>query len=85
MKNAPILPSFAPAASAQLAEPRESITQFVGEICRDLEASKFRLSEVETVDELAMAVTDTHKTLMEHERTLGQFAQIVQDWSQASH
>jgi hypothetical protein len=83
MRHAPDL-TAAPQALAQLAGPRESITQFVDEVCRDLGASKDRLSGVETIDELVMAATDTHKTLMEHEQTMGQFVQIVQNWRQAS-
>ena len=84
MKDAPVLPS-APQAPAQLAGPRESITQFVAEICRDLEASKVRLSGAGTVDELVLAATDTHKTLVDHEQTMGQFVEIVQNWRQESH
>ena len=79
MKDAPVLPN-APQTSAQLAGPRESITQFVDEVCRDLEASKDRLSGVDSVDELIVAATDTHKTLVDHGQTMGQFVQIVQRW-----
>ena len=83
MKDAPDFP-FVPQVPAQLAGPRESIAQFVEEVCRDLGASKARLSEVGTVDELVAAATDTHKTLMDHGQTMGQFVQIVQNWKQES-
>jgi hypothetical protein len=83
MKDAPDLPS-SPQVPAQLAGPRESITQFVDEVCRDLGVSKARLSEVGTVDELVAAATDTHKTLIEHGQTMAQFVQIVQNWRQVS-
>jgi hypothetical protein len=79
MKDAPATASAAQ-TPASLAGPRESITQFVAEVCRDLEASKVRLSTVDTVDELVVAATDTHKTLVDHEQTMGQFVQIVQKW-----
>ena len=81
MKDAPVFPS-APQTRVQLAGPRESITQFVAEVCRDLEPSKVRLSGVKTVDELVVVATDTHKTLLDHEQTMGQFVEIVQDWRQ---
>jgi hypothetical protein len=71
-----------PPTPAQLAGPLESITHFVAEVCRDLEASKNRLSGVASVDELIVAATDTHKTLVDHGQTMGQFVQIVQDWRQ---
>ena len=83
MKDAADLHS-APQAPTQLAGPRESITQFVDEVCRDLGASKARLSEVGTVDELVAAATDTHRTLVDHGQTMGQFVQIVQNWKQQS-
>lgn len=83
MKDAADLHS-APQVPAQLAGPRESITQFVDEVCRDLGASKARLSDVGTVDELVAAATDTHRTLLDHGQTMGQFVQIVQKWRQQS-
>jgi hypothetical protein len=83
MKDAPVLPD-APQASVQLAGPRESITQFVDEVCRDLELSKDRLSRVDSVDELIGAVTDTHRSLVDHGQTMGQFVRIVQNWRQES-
>jgi hypothetical protein len=83
MKDAPAFPS-APQTPDQLAGPRASITQFVAEVCRDLEASKVRLSEVDTVDELVVAASDTHKTLVDHQQTMGEFVQIVQNWRQAA-
>jgi hypothetical protein len=83
MKDAPTFPS-ALQTPDQLAGPRESITQFVAEVCRDLEASKVRLSEVDTVDELVVAASDTHKTLVDHQQTMGEFVQIVQNWRQAA-
>jgi hypothetical protein len=79
MKPVPASPP-APQTPAQLAGPRESITQFVAEVCRDLESSKVRLSAVDTVDELVVAATDTHKTLVDHGQTMGEFIQIVQNW-----
>ena len=49
MKDAPISPS-APQTPVQLSGPRDSITQFVEEVCYDLEASRARLAEVESID-----------------------------------
>jgi hypothetical protein len=83
MKDAPVS-SSAPQGPDQLAGPRESITQFVAEVCRDLEASKLRLSGVDTVDELVVAAADTHKTLVDHQQTMGEFVQIVRNWRQAA-
>ena len=76
--------SSPPQAPTPLASPRESISQFVEEVCRDLGASKARISGVGTVDELVAAATDTHKALLEHGQTMGQFVQIVQNWKQES-
>ena len=81
MKYAPVFPS-APQTPAQLAVPRESLTQFVAEVCRDLEASKVQLSGVDSVDKLVAVATDTHKTLVDHGQTMGEFVQIVQNWRQ---
>jgi hypothetical protein len=67
---------------APLARPREAISHFVGEVCRDLEARKSRLESVDSVDQLISAATETHKTLVDHGRTMGQFLQFVQSWRQ---
>jgi len=83
MKDAPISPS-ALQTPAQLSGPRDSITQFVEEVCYDLEASRARLAEVESIDALVAATTDTHKTLDEHEQTMSQFVKIVNNWRQES-
>ena len=83
MKDALDLPTN-PQAPAQLAGPRDSIAQFVDEVCRDLGANRARLSGVETIEELVAAATDTHKTLAEHEQTMGHFVQIVHSWRQDS-
>ena len=80
MKDAPM----SPPGPAQLARPREAISQFVGEVCRDLESQRVRLGAVDSVDQLIIAVTDTHKTLVEHGRTMGQFLQFVHNWRQDS-
>ena len=83
MKDAPVLPSGREVPT-HVAGPRESITLFVTEVCRDLEASKSRLSTVDTVDALIVAATETHKTLADHEQTMGQFVQFVQSWRQGA-
>ena len=81
MSDAPIFPS-APQTQAQLSGPRDSITQFVEEVCYDLEESRARLADVESIDALVAATMDTHKTLVEHEQTMSQFVKIVQNWRQ---
>ena len=76
MKDAPMPPP----EHAPLARPREAISQFVADVCRDLEAKKDRLETAGTVDQLIAAATDTHKSLVEHGHTMGQYLSFVQSW-----
>ena len=71
-----------PADPAPLARPREAISHFVGEVCRDLESRKMRLEAVDDVDQLLSVATDTHKSLVDHGHTMGQFLQFVRNWRQ---
>jgi hypothetical protein len=64
----------------QLKGPREALSQFVAEVCRDLESSHTRLSAVCTAEQLVEVATETHKTLVGHGQTMGEFVQIVRDW-----
>lgn len=64
----------------QLKGPREALSQFVAEVRRDLESSHSRLSAADTTEQLVKAATDTHKVLVSHGQTMGEFVQIVQDW-----
>lgn len=68
------------AAILQLKGPREALSQFVAEVCRDLKSSHTRLSAADTTEQLVKAATDTHKVLVSHGQTMGEFVQIVQDW-----
>ena len=76
MKDAPM----SPPEHAPLARPREAISHFVGDVCRDLQAKKNRLETAGTVDQLIQAATDTHKSLVDHGQTMGQFLQFVENW-----
>jgi hypothetical protein len=76
MKDAPM----SPPEHAPLARPREAISHFVDDVCRDLEAKKNRLETAGTVDQLIAAATDTHKSLVEHGHTMGQYLRFVQSW-----
>ena len=76
MKDAPM----SPPEHAPLARPREAISHFVGDVCRDLQAQKDRLETANTVDQLIRAATETHKALVDHGQTMGQFVQFVQKW-----
>ena len=76
MKDAPMPPP----EHAPLARPREAISHFVADVCRDLEAKKNRLETAGTVDQLIAAATDTHKSLVEHGHTMGQYLHFVQSW-----
>lgn len=67
-------------SAAQLKGPREALSQFVAEVCRDLESSHTRLSAASTAEQLVAVATDTHKTLVGHGQTMGEFVQIVRDW-----
>lgn len=64
----------------RLKGPREALSQFVAEICRDLESSHTRLSAADTTEQLVKVATETHRTLVGHGQTMGEFVQIVQDW-----
>lgn len=64
----------------QLKGPREALSQFVAEVRRDLEASHTRLTAADTTEQLVEVATETHKTLVGHGQTMGEFVQIVQDW-----
>ena len=67
-------------AMFQLKGPREALSQFVAEVCRDLESSHIRLSAAATPEQLVEAAAHTHKTLVGHGQTMAEFVQIVQDW-----
>jgi hypothetical protein len=67
-------------SAVQLKGPREALSQFVAEVRRDLESSHTRLSAANTADQLVEVATETHKTLMGHGQTMGEFVQIVRDW-----
>ncbi|HKX98329.1 MAG TPA: hypothetical protein VJL86_01295 [Steroidobacteraceae bacterium] len=76
MKDAPLTPP----EHAPLARPREAMSHFVEDVCRDLEAKKNRLEAAGSVDQLIEAATDTHKSLVDHGHTMGQFLKIVRNW-----
>ena len=76
MKDAPMPPP----EHAPLARPREAISHFVGDVCRDLEAKKSRLETAGSVDQLIEAAHDTHRSLVDHGQTMGQFLKFVQNW-----
>jgi hypothetical protein len=67
-------------STSQLKGPREALSQFVAEVCRDLESSHTRLSAADTTEQLVKVATDTHKVLVSHGQTMGEFVQIVRDW-----
>lgn len=83
MKDAPIDASSL-RGSRQLAGPREALSQFVAEVRRDLESSHVKLSAADTADQLCAVAVDTHRSLMSHGETMGEFVRIVQDWRQDS-
>jgi hypothetical protein len=64
----------------QLKGPREALSQFVAEVRRDLESSHTRLSSAVTPEQLVEVATETHKALVGHGQTMGEFVQIVRDW-----
>lgn len=64
----------------QLKGPREALSQFVAEVCRDLESSHTRLTAADTTEQLVEVAAETHKTLVGHGQTMGEFVQIVRDW-----
>jgi len=64
----------------QLKGPREALSQFVAEVRRDLASSHTRLSAAATPEQLVEVATDTHKTLVGHGQTMGEFLRIVRDW-----
>ena len=66
----------------QFEEPRKALCQFVAEVRADLEAGHTRLTSSETVEQLISAATHTHKTLVDHGQTLGEYVQMVQSWRQ---
>jgi hypothetical protein len=67
-------------STIQLKGPREALSQFVAEVCRDLEASHSRLTAADTTERLVEVATQTHQTLVGHGQTMGEFVQIVRDW-----
>ena len=67
-------------STLQLNGPREALSQFLAEVCRDLESSHSRLSAADTTEQLVKAATDTHKVMVSHGQTMGEFVRIVQDW-----
>jgi hypothetical protein len=66
----------------QFEEPRKALCQFVAEVRRDLEDGHTRLSCSESVEQLISAATHTHKTLVGHGQTLGEYVEMVQNWRQ---
>ena len=66
----------------QIEEPQKALCQFVAEVRADLEVGHTRLSSSETVEQLITAATHTHKTLVDHGQTLGEYVQMVQNWRQ---
>ena len=76
MKDAPLTPP----EHSPLARPREAMSHFVADVCRDLAAKKNRLEAAGSVDQLIEAATDTHKSLVDHGHTMGQFLKIVRNW-----
>ena len=76
MKDAPMTPP----EHAPLARPREAMSHFVADVCRDLATKKNRLETAGSVDQLIEAATDTHKSLVDHGHTMGQFLKIVRNW-----
>jgi hypothetical protein len=64
----------------QMKGPREALSQFVAEVCRDLESSHTRLTAADTTEQLVEVAVETHKTLVGHGQTMGEFLQIVRDW-----
>ena len=83
MKDAPIDASSI-RGSRQLAGPREALSQFVAEVRRDLESRQEKLSAADTAEELCAVAADTHRSLVDHGETMGEFVRIVKDWREAS-
>jgi hypothetical protein len=73
-----------PVIPAHFEKPREALIQYVAEVRRDLEAGHEKLSSSETVEQLIVAATHTHQTLVDHGQTLGEYVQIVQSWRQST-
>ena len=69
-------------SSTDFAQPREALCQFVAEVRRDLELGHDQLTSSESIDQLIRAATHTHKTLVDHGQTLGEYVQMVQNWQQ---
>jgi len=63
-------------------EPRAALCEFMAEIRRDLELGHNDLSSSETVEQLIVAAIQTHKTLVDHGQTFGQYVQMVRNWRQ---
>jgi hypothetical protein len=72
------------AIPAPFAKPREALIQYVAEVRRDLEAGHEKLSSSETVEQLIVAATHTHQTLVDHGQALGEYVQMVQSWRQST-
>ena len=68
--------------SSDYVQPREALCQFVAEVRRDLELGHNQLTSSESVEQLISAATHTHKTLVDHGQTLGEYVQMVQNWRQ---
>ena len=67
---------------SHLDEPRKALCQFVAEVRRDLDDGHTSLSCSQTVEQLILAATHTHKTLVDHGQTLGEYVQMVVNWRQ---
>ena len=67
-------------STLQMKVPREALSQFLAEVCRELESSHTRVSAADSTEQLVKAATDTHKVLVSHGQTMGEFVRIVQDW-----
>ncbi len=69
-------------SSTDHVQPREALCQFVAEVRRDLELGHNQLTSSESVEQLISAATHTHRTLVDHGQTLGEYVQMVQNWRQ---
>ena len=79
MNDAPIVPA-APQHTTQLKGTREALSQFVAEVCRDLQSGHTKLAAADTAEQLLTAATDTHKAMLDHGQAMGEYVQIVRNW-----